>query len=127
MDLPSSNIDHQKATETPTSHSDENQLQTVIPLLSEVVVPGAALAEPVKTVAADARSTPADDDRGAEQQLMERLLPTLGKLVEVSVREVLSEASQQIVRNVLTQLHHQISAMPQERTATPIQQSPAKS
>lgn len=127
MDRPNSNTDQRKVTETATSQADENPLQTVIPLLSEVVVPGAALAEAVKTVAADARSTPPGGDRGAEQQLLERLLPKVGELIEVSVREALSAASHQIVRNVLTQLHHQIATMPQEQTATTLQQPPAKS
>lgn len=123
MDLPSTDTERPEAAETPAPRIDQNQLQTAIPLLSEVMVPGAALAGAVKTVSAGARSTVAGDTRCAEQQLLERLVPKVGELIEVSVRQALSGASHQIVRHILTQLHQQISTMPEKVTPTPMQQT----
>jgi len=130
MDPPSTNGESGKETGPPALNvdqdPDQDPLQTAIPLLSDVVIPGAALAEAVKTVTADARCMPTDDTQHCEQQLMERLLPKIGELIELSVREALFEASRQVVHKVLSQLHHQILTMPQEQTATATQQSPAE-
>jgi hypothetical protein len=127
MDRPTPSAERPEVAETPAPTIDQDHRRSAIPLLSEVVVAGAAQAVAAETAAADARATVADDTHCVERQLLERLVPKVEALVEVSVRQALSEASQQIVRDILVQLHQQISTMPKTVTPTPMQQTPKDS
>ncbi len=126
-DLPISNTERPKTDETQGPNIDPNRLQTAIPLLTEVVVPGHALAEAAKTTSVDTASTRAEDTHRAEQELLERLIPTVGALLERSVYEALSRAGHQIVSHTLTQLQQRIVRMPEEAATTSIPQAPEKS
>lgn len=132
MNAPSTDTEHELGAKAPNASIDQHPLQSATPLLSEVVIPGTALAPGIKAVALDDRSAASrverrNDANDAEQQLLEQLLPRVGKLVDASVRDALSGASQKIVDNVLRQLQHQFSAMAQEQMAGPSQPPSAES
>lgn len=127
VDLPATNTERLEAAAVRSPSIAPNQPQTIIPLLSAVVIPGAALAEAAKSTLADAPSAPAEDTARTEQQLFERLIPKIGALLEGSVHEALSGAGQQIVRGVLTQLYQHISTMSEKATITSMPQAPEKS
>lgn len=125
MHLPNPETESRKTAETPTPFLDQNRQHTAVPLLSDVVIPGAVLTEAVKTASANtARSMPADHIRTGERQLLGQLGPRIGALIELSIREALSGASDQIVRNVLIRLHRQLSALPANATETPTPETP---
>ena len=114
MNAPRAYSEPAEAAATPSPDLDQSPPQSAIPLLSEVVIPGAAVAEAADTISWDTRSSPADPTASADQRLLEQLLPKVGELIAVSVREALSGASDQIVRNVLIQLRQKISTVTEE-------------
>lgn len=113
---------YREADETSDPDADHHLPPSTIPLLSEVVIPGAALAAAVQSASTSARSLGLDDPDPscAEWQRLGNCLPKVAESIETSVRETLAQAGQAIVQAVMAQIHPH-SAISGHAKSTPAQ------
>ncbi|MGF1613789.1 MAG: hypothetical protein ACFCVA_07680 [Gammaproteobacteria bacterium] len=109
---------YREADQTSHPRADHGLPPSTVPLLSEVVIPGAALAAAVQAASTDARSLALEDPSCTEGQRLGHSLPEVAESIETSVRETLAQAGQAIVQAVMAQIHPH-SAISAHAKATP--------